>query len=410
MAERAKENDQKKAMTAAWALSLSALDKFPASAALLRLSAFLAPAAIPFELLETGGESLPEPLSLKLAQLGENPQVLDELLAPLVRLSLIRRSDETRSYSIHSLVQEVVREGLSEEDQKAWAEQAVRTLNVAFPDVTRFENRPACDRFLPHALTGAEFINSYSMEFAEAALLLNQAGYYLHDRADYAQAEPLYRRALAIDEKALGPEHSETATDLNNLAALYRHQGRYQEAEPLYRRALAIREKVLGPEHPETAQSLNNLAVLYYSQGQYKEAEPLFNRALAIREKAEEAEHPTIATSLNNLAELYRTQGRNKEAEPLHRRALAIREKALGPEHPETAQSLNNLALLLYDRGKPDEAEPLYRRALAINEKALGQEHPNTVNVRNNLILFYREQGRNAEADALEKSAKAKPQ
>ena len=48
---------------------------------------------------------------------------------------------------------------------------------------------------------------------------------------------------------------------------LYRTQGEYAEAEPLYRRALAIREKALGPEHPDTAHGLNNLAELYDTQG-----------------------------------------------------------------------------------------------------------------------------------------------
>ncbi len=61
-------------------------------------------------------------------------------------------------------------------------------------------------------------------------------------------------RAIAIDEKALGPEHPDLATDYNNLANLYTNQGRYQEAEPLYQRAIAIRERVFGPEHPFTVQ------------------------------------------------------------------------------------------------------------------------------------------------------------
>ena len=43
---------------------------------------------------------------------------------------------------------------------------------------------------------------------------------------------------------------------------LYRTQGKYAEAEPLYKRALAIREKTLGREHPDVAQSLNYLAGL----------------------------------------------------------------------------------------------------------------------------------------------------
>jgi Tetratricopeptide repeat len=47
---------------------------------------------------------------------------------------------------------------------------------------------------------------------------------------------------LASLEKALGPEHPDFATSLDNPANLYRVTGRYAEAEPLYRRALAILE------------------------------------------------------------------------------------------------------------------------------------------------------------------------
>ena len=59
------------------------------------------------------------------------------------------------------------------------------------------------------------------------------------------------------------------ATRLNNLALVLRAQGDLAGARPLYERALAIREKALGPEHPDTAQSLNNLAVLLQAQGDF---------------------------------------------------------------------------------------------------------------------------------------------
>jgi hypothetical protein len=45
----------------------------------------------------------------------------------------------------------------------------------------------------------------------------------------------------------------------NNLALLYNSWGRYADAEPLYQRALAIREKALGPDHPNTALVVGNL-------------------------------------------------------------------------------------------------------------------------------------------------------
>ena len=83
------------------------------------------------------------------------------------------------------------------------------------------------------------------------------------DQAQYSEAEPVLKRALAINEKARGPDHPDVATDLNNLAILYDDQGKYSEAEPLFKRALAIDEKALGPYHPDVAEGFNNLAVLY---------------------------------------------------------------------------------------------------------------------------------------------------
>jgi tetratricopeptide (TPR) repeat protein len=54
----------------------------------------------------------------------------------------------------------------------------------------------------------------------------------------------------------LGPAHLDTASSLNNLAWLYQQQGKYAEAQPLYQRALAIREQQLGPDHPDVAYPL----------------------------------------------------------------------------------------------------------------------------------------------------------
>ena len=225
----------------------------------------------------------------------------------------------------------------------------------------------------------------------EVGTRLNNLANLLHDQGNYRDAEPLFRRAIAIDEKALGPNHPSVATDLNNLASLLHDQGNYKEAEPLYRRALAIDEKALGSNHPGVATDLNNLASLLYTQGNYRDAEPLLRRAIAINEKVLGPNHPLVATNLNNLAELLRTQGNYDKAEPLHRRAIVIREKTLGPEHPDVAQSLNNLASLLYAQGNYRDAEPLFRRALAILEKSLGPKHPNTISCTNNLNTLLEE-------------------
>ena len=67
-------------------------------------------------------------------------------------------------------------------------------------------------------------------------------------------------RALAIDEKVLGPDHASTATSLNNLAGLYDTQGKYDLAEPLLKRAIAILDSAFGPSHPDAILYRTNLA------------------------------------------------------------------------------------------------------------------------------------------------------
>ena len=62
----------------------------------------------------------------------------------------------------------------------------------------------------------------------------------------YAEALPLAQALVAQVEK--GPESKNLAGALNNLAEVYAAMGRDADAEPLYKRALAIMEKVVGLE------------------------------------------------------------------------------------------------------------------------------------------------------------------
>ena len=106
------------------------------------------------------------------------------------------------------------------------------------------------------------------------------------------------------------------ATGLSNLAALYVARGRYKDAEPLFRRSLAIKEKALGPGHPSVATGLNNLAALH--------------RALAIWEKTLGPDHPNIVKILNNMAALYGKLGKKKKAAGFLERAEAMKKRLAG--------------------------------------------------------------------------------
>ena len=234
----------------------------------------------------------------------------------------------------------------------------------------------------------------------EEAEKLNGQVIELYRAGRYEEAVPAAERALAIFEKAMGPEHPDAAAAANNLALVYDAKGDYAKAEPLYLRSLAFLEKTFGPEHAEVAYTLNALATLYRQTSDYAKAERSYQRSLAIYEKAHGPEHADVATVLNNLAGLYRETGDYVKAEPLYLRSLSIREKALGPEHLDVGTSLNNLALLYDAKGDYAKAEPLYLRGLAVTEKALGPGHPDVAISLNNLGLLYRELGDDAKAEA----------
>lgn len=207
----------------------------------------------------------------------------------------------------------------------------------------------------------------------------NEAGLHAFQRGDLIAAEHHFGRAIEEAERA-DPSGLSAAKSLNNLAETYRAQRRYAEAEGIYRHALAVKEQVLGARHPEVAISLSNLAGLRYVLGDFAGAEHLFKRALAILEATLGANHLEAAKVLGNLAAVSYMQGRCIEAEALYRSALVIRENALGPYHPDVARTLINLATVCRALGRREEADGLLARAAASDTTASPEaQEPTTV-------------------------------
>jgi HlyD family type I secretion membrane fusion protein len=186
------------------------------------------------------------------------------------------------------------------------------------------------------------------------------------------EAEGLYKRALAVLESVRGSGDSHVGWTLDGLAGLYARTERHREAEPLFERAIAVFEKELGPEHLDVAASLSGLANANYRRGRLEETIRLYRRALSIREKALGPDHLDVAHTLILIADTSRPLGRLEEALSLYQRALAIREKRLGPDHLAVAAVMDDVAQLNKD---DDTAISLYERALAIRTKALGPSH-----------------------------------
>jgi tetratricopeptide (TPR) repeat protein len=122
------------------------------------------------------------------------------------------------------------------------------------------------------------------------ATYLHYWGFASHEAGDYRQAEPPLTRALAIQEKVLGPEPPDLSAILSNLATLYHVQHQYAKAEPLYQRALATLEKMRGPEHPDMILILESYSALLKQINRAAEADELEIRAKIIRAKCKPIE------------------------------------------------------------------------------------------------------------------------
>ncbi len=386
-----------------WSLSFQKVEQAdPAAADLLRLCAFLDPDAIPETIVTEGAREL----GSILGPVASDPLLLNEAIQVLRRYSLVKRDPDEKILNLHRLVQVVLKDGLSEGMQRQWAERTVRAVNAVFPqESSQFPQ--LAQRYLSQVEICTGLIEQYHLWFPEAARLLNEAGWFLRESAQYIQAEQLLRLSLTIYEQAVGPEHPVIADNLNRLALLYHSQGRFSEAEPLYQRAHNIREKVLGPEHFGTAIGLNNFGEFYRAQGRYSEAEPLYQRSLAIREKVLGPDARQTAIVIHNLARNSYAQGHYAKAEALYQRAQRIYEQSHQSEDRELPAVLDHLALLYYAQKQYDKAEPLMQRAVNIRQEVLGTRHPHLAQSLCGLAKIYAAQGRYTEAEPLMQEALA---
>ncbi len=198
----------------------------------------------------------------------------------------------------------------------------------------------------------------------------------------FKEAEPHLQAALNIRRRVLGAEHQDTAQSMVGLAELYHLQGKYAEAESLYREALAVyrREQAAGTVDAKWfAIDLNNLGLLQQMRGNPAAAEPFLREAMAISEKTfTGGDRATFGIMYGNLANARRDQGDLDGAIAYYQKSLEENRRLPGPPRYEMSVGLNNLAAILTLKGESGRAESLAREALDIDRNNLGESHQYT--------------------------------
>jgi tetratricopeptide (TPR) repeat protein len=233
-------------------------------------------------------------------------------------------------------------------------------------------------------LETAEAIHKQGLEAAETAqdqdpdllaeLLKELAVTYLIER-QFQKAEPLLRRAIALEEKTESQQLPYSLVKLG--ASLADEKGRQEEAENLLLRGLEIWSRAPAGNELNMAKVKNNLGRLMQNHGQrYERAETYYEESLETRRRILGPDHPDVARTQVNLASLRLAQGRQEEAERILREVLPRVRKTLGEEHFEVARVLHSLAVVLAAEGRRNEAAAAFRRALEIRRKVFPEDHP----------------------------------
>ncbi len=214
---------------------------------------------------------------------------------------------------------------------------------------------------------------------------LNKSGKVALQAGMFAAAEQQFKLALQAAQM-LPLTDSHRIDILSNLADSYKQQDMFAEAEPLYKQAVELAEKAVERQNTagNLSSCLNNLAALYYKENKLAEAEPLMVRAISVEEKALGPTDKGLVDDLDNLAKIYKEEGKSDLVEATYKRIVSILEKS-DPDSHKLAMTLDALAGFYRSCKRPADSAAPDKQALAILEKKYGQDSVQLVPCLSNL-------------------------
>lgn len=236
------------------------------------------------------------------------------------------------------------------------------------------------------------------------ATSLDELGSIYYRQGRWAEAERVWREALALLTRSGATTSVEYASAANNLGHLLVETERYDEAEDLHRAALVIRQDRFGYNSAPVAQTLNNLSVLTHRTGRLAAAAEYARKAREVAWFARGFDHAYVVASINNQAAVAEARGDLGEAFTLYGEALR---RNAGRSDEQAAATLNNIGKLELRTGRPGIAVGHLEQALAIYEATLPPGHPHRRQVAANLAEAYRATGDHRRAESVLSAALA---
>jgi CHAT domain-containing protein/tetratricopeptide (TPR) repeat protein len=160
--------------------------------------------------------------------------------------------------------------------------------------------------------------------------VLTTLAYSYEATSAYDSAQKIWLQLVQLAVSGDGVDHPNHALALNNLAESYRESGQYAKAEPVYQKALAIVEK--SNVRDLRFFLLSNLGLMYKQSGDYARAETLYKEALNGLASISDDTNPVYSIVLRNLAIVYELT-RPAEAAHCYRRTLDLFRRLVGANY-----------------------------------------------------------------------------
>ena len=435
-----KSPDYPMSMTAAWKLSVSTLkDQLPQAQELLRCCAFFGPEPIPRDVFRQGAQQG----GSSLAGVISDPILLARAVRELGRFALVTL--DGRSVSVHRLIQALLRDELSPEEQAAYRREVHLILAAAAPsNPDDPASWPRYRDLLPHVTSDfTELAKSQEPEVRELARNMMR---YLHQSGDYTSCLRLTERFIEQWTKDSGPDSPDVLDAQRHLGNVLRLLGRYQESSELTGAALAKSRRMLGEddsltlflrtsygadlralgqfgaardldqetrtllevkfgiEHQRTLRLLGSLALDYGLNSDYVTARDLYQKAFPLMsQRAVGAAPADLLGAWIGLAWALRLLGQYQDALDVLQEALDYAQETLGAEHIATLRCSNAYSIVCrkFPEARPDALEAS-RSTLDLSRRLLGEENPDTLAVGISLSNLLRTTSDAYHAEALD--------
>jgi tetratricopeptide (TPR) repeat protein len=375
-------------MTAAWRLSVSILRReLPLALELLRVCAYFGPEPIPREIfrrsLEVTGTAVNELLA--------NPIRLASAIRELGRYALIRI--DGRTFTIHRLVQALLRDELTDVEQGLYQHEAHLVLAGGAPHAaTDSRVWPRFAELVAHA--GSEVTNLGRCHADSVRAFGLNVARYLYLSGDYASALDFADRFIEQWSQEAGEDNAYVLDARRHRGNALRQLGRHQDAYTEIERTLQASNRVLGTSNPLTLALRNAFGADLRVRGEFAQALDFDEETRRQHEAAFGSADPQTQRVLNNLALDYGLNARYPEARDLHQEIYQLQGGAgVQVSATEVQIVLNGLAWDLRMCGSFAEARDMGEDALDNGRDLLGPDHPSTVYAAKTLAIAVRRLG-----------------